>query len=118
MCIPLTQFAGANTAFMNDVLPEAAFAQLVQTFGRKNDVFIGITTSGNSRNIMLALMAAKARGVRTVCLTGKAGGKCREYADVSICVPETETFKVQELHLPVYHALSSMAEADLFESKI
>lgn len=117
MCIPLTQFAAANTAFMNDVLPEAAFAQLVQTFGRENDVFIGISTSGNSRNIILALMAAKARGVRTVCLTGATGGKCREFADVCICAPETETFKIQEYHLPIYHALCSMVEADLFESK-
>lgn len=117
MAIPLSQFAAANTAFMNDVSPESAFAQLVQTFGRKNDVFIGITTSGNSGNIIKALMAARARGVRTVCLTGETGGRCRELCDVCICVPETETFKVQELHLPVYHALCSMVEADLFDSK-
>ncbi len=118
MAIPLSQFAAANTAFMNDVSPEAAFAQLVQTFGRKNDVFLGITTSGNSGNIVKAFMAAKARGVRTICLTGKTGGRCRDLCDICICVPETETFKVQELHLPVYHALCSMVEADLFDSKV
>ena len=118
MAIPLTQFAAANTAFMNDVSPESAFAQLVQTFGRKEDVFVGISTSGNSKNIVNALMAAKARGVRTICLTGKTGGRCKDLCDICICVPETETFKVQELHLPVYHALCSMVEADLFESKV
>lgn len=118
MAIPLSQFAAANTAFMNDVSPESAFAQMVQTFGRKNDVFIGITTSGNSGNIIKALMVAKACGVRTICLTGKTGGRCKDLCDVCICVPETETFKVQELHLPVYHALCSMVEADLFDSKM
>lgn len=118
MSIPLTQFAGANTAFMNDVSPEAAFAQLAQVFGRPGDVFLGISTSGNSKNILLALMAAKARGVTTIALTGETGGKAKGLADINIRVPETETFKVQELHLPVYHALSSMVEADLFEPKV
>ena len=117
MAIPLTQFAAANSAFMNDVSPESAFAQLVQTFGRKGDVFIGITTSGNSGNILKAVMAARARGVGTVCLTGETGGKCKDLCDICIRVPETETFKVQELHLPVYHALCAMTEAALFESK-
>ena len=86
MAIPLTQFAAANTAFMNDVSPESAFAQLVQTFGRKEDVFVGISTSGNSKNIVKALMAAKARGVRTICLTGKTGGRCKDLCDICICV--------------------------------
>ena len=115
--IPLTVFNAANSAFNNDVAPEAAYAQLVQVFGREGDVFLGITTSGNSKNIILALMAANARGMTTVALTGSKGGKCVGLADICICVPEDETFKVQELHLPVYHALCAMVESALFSER-
>ena len=115
--IPLTVFNAANSAFNNDVAPEAAYAQLVQVFGREGDVFLGITTSGNSKNIILALMAANARGMTTVALTGSKGGKCVGLADICIRVPEDETFKVQELHLPVYHALCAMVESALFSER-
>ena len=115
--IPLTVFNAANSAFNNDVAPEAAYAQLVQVFGREGDVFLGITTSGNSKNIILALMAANARGMTTVALTGSKGGKCAGLADICIRVPEDETFKVQELHLPVYHALCAMVESALFSER-
>ena len=115
--IPLTVFNAANSAFNNDVAPEAAYAQLVQVFGREGDVFLGITTSGNSKNIILALMAAKARGMTTIALTGSKGGKCVGLADICIRVPEDETFKVQELHLPVYHALCAMVESALFSER-
>ena len=115
--IPLTVFNAANSAFNNDVAPEAAYAQLVQVFGREGDVFLGITTSGNSKNIILALMAANARGMTTIVLTGSKGGKCVGFADICIRVPEDETFKVQELHLPVYHALCAMVESALFSER-
>lgn len=113
--IPLPQFAGANSAFSNDTEPRAAFAQLVNALGREGDVLLGISTSGNSANIVNSLMVAKAKGLCAIALTGVSGGRCRDIADICICVPEKETFKVQELHLPVYHALCSMVEADLFE---
>lgn len=113
--IPLTSMPALSTAYANDTSGTACFAQMTQTLGREGDVFIGISTSGNSENILLALMAAKARHMKTICLTGKSGGKCKALADVCVCVPEDETFKIQELHLPVYHALCAMVEADLFE---
>lgn len=113
--IPLTLFNASNSAFNNDVSSESAYAQLVQVLGNKGDVFLGITTSGNSGNIVKAIMAAKARGLFTIALTGETGGKCKDIADVCIRVPEKETFKVQELHLPVYHALCAMVESDMFQ---
>ena len=115
--IPLTVMNASNTAFANDTDPKASFAQLVNALGRKGDVFLGITTSGNSGNIIEALMVAKAKGMRTIALTGRTGGKCRGLADVCICAPEDETFKIQELHLPIYHALCTMIESELFEER-
>ena len=115
--IPLTVFNASNSAFANDVDPKASFAQLVNALGRKEDVFLGITTSGNSGNIIKALMVAKAKGMRTIALTGRTGGKCKGLADICICAPEDETFKIQELHLPIYHALCLMIEASLFDER-
>ena len=115
--IPLTVMNASNTAFANDTDPKASFAQLVNALGRKGDVFLGITTSGNSGNIIEALMVAKAKGMRTIALTGRTGGKCKGLADVCICAPEDETFKIQELHLPIYHALCTMIESELFEER-
>lgn len=115
--IPLTTMPAVTTAYANDVEPDACFAQMVNGLGRAGDVFLGITTSGNSRNIVLAIMTAKARGMRTILLTGRSGGVCRGIADVSICVEEEETFKIQELHLPVYHTICAMLEAELFQEK-
>ena len=113
--IPLTSMPVLSTAYANDTSAVACFAQMTQTLGREGDVFIGITTSGNSENILLAFMAAKARHMKTICLTGRSGGRCRAVSDVCVCVPEEETFRIQELHLPIYHTLCAMAEADLFE---
>ena len=115
--IPLTSMPALSTAFANDVEPTACFAQMVNALGRPEDVFLGITTSGNSKNILLALMMAKAKGMSAILLTGETGGVCRGIADISICVPERETAKVQELHLPVYHALCAMLESALFQEK-
>jgi D-sedoheptulose 7-phosphate isomerase len=106
-----------NSAYANDVEWPAAFAQLVNALGHAGDVFMGITTSGNSGNIVDALMVARAKGVKTIALTGRDGGRCKALADVCIIVPEKETFKIQERHLPIYHALCAMVEATLFEPR-
>lgn len=115
--ISLAAMTSINTAFANDVEPTAAFAQVLSGLSDEKDLFLGISTSGNSKNILLAFMVAKAKGLKSILLTGANGGICREVADITICVPETETFKIQELHLPIYHALCAMVEAELFEEK-
>lgn len=115
--ISLTSMPAVSTAFANDAESDATFAQMVYGLGRSEDVFWGLTTSGNSKNIVLALMMAKAKGMTTILLTGGDGGVCKKRADISICVCETETFKIQELHLPIYHALCAMLEAELFQEK-
>nr|WP_077612309.1 SIS domain-containing protein [Clostridium sp. Marseille-P2415] len=112
--IALTGHPGLSTAYLNDVDGEMIYAQQTYGYGRKGDVFLGISTSGNSKNIMYALTAAKAIGMKTIGLTGKDGGLLKRAADVAIVVPETETFKIQELHLPVYHALCLMLEERFF----
>ncbi len=113
--VPLTSMPALSTAFLNDVDPLMTFAQMLSGYGREGDVFIGITTSGNSKNILNAMMVAKAMGIKTIALTGGDGGKSRALADICVRVPERETFKVQEYHLPVYHALCAMLEAHFFE---
>lgn len=115
--IPLTSMPALTSAFANDVDAAVSFAQMLYGYGRAGDVLLGISTSGNSKNILYALMVAKAKGIRTVLLTGGTGGRGSALADHTICVPETETFKIQELHLPVYHALCAMLEAELFQEK-
>ena len=112
--IPLPSLQSLGTAFSNDRNGLATFAQLVNVLGNPNDVFIGISTSGNSKNVCYALMVAKTKGMRTIALTGESGGRCMNLSEICINVPEKETFKIQELHLPVYHALCSMVESRFF----
>ncbi len=112
--IALTGHNGLSTAFLNDVNGEMIYAQQLWGFAKPEDVFFGISTSGNSKNILYALTAAKARGLKTIILTGKDGGRLSKSADVSVIVPEQETYKIQELHLPVYHALCLMLEERFF----
>ena len=102
---------------MNDVHNggDYLFAQQVLGYGNKGDVFLGISTSGNAQNIYNAAVTAKAKGLRVVALTGKSGGKLKEISDISIVVPEQETFIIQELHLPIYHALCLMLEDFFFK---
>ena len=83
-------------------------------FGRKGDVFIGITTSGNSRNVILAAVTARALGMKVIALTGISGGKICSCSDVVVRVPASETYIVQELHLPVYHCWCQMLEDKFF----
>lgn len=106
-----------TTAYINDVDGLGVFAQQLFGYGRKGDVFLGISTSGNSENIMNAVVVAKAIGIKVIGLTGADGGKLAEAADVAIKVPERETYKIQELHLPVYHCLCLMLEDQFFGEK-
>lgn len=112
--IPLPAFEAALTAFSNDVDASLAYAQLVFALGRKNDVFWGISTSGNARNVCAAAKTAKAMGLRTISLCGQSGGALAALSDRCIHVPETETYKIQELHLPIYHVLCAECEEKLF----
>ena len=112
--IAVTGHVGLSTAYLNDCNPLLSFAQQVNGYGNAGDVFFGISTSGNSENILYALVTAKAKGMKTVGLSGRDGGKMRELCDAIIIAPETETFKIQELHLPIYHALCLMLEARFF----
>ncbi|MCB6611497.1 SIS domain-containing protein [[Clostridium] symbiosum] len=112
--IALTGHTALSTAFLNDVDGEVIYAQQVYGYGKPGDVLLGITTSGNSENIIYAAVAAKAKGMKVVGLTGRDGGKLKGICDAAVVVPETETFKIQELHLPVYHALCLMLEEHFF----
>lgn len=113
--IALDGHPGLSTAFANDVDADMIFAQQVCGYGDRGDVFLGISTSGNSQNVDYAVTVAKVKGLSVIGLTGKDGGKLGKRADVAIIVPEPETFKIQELHLPIYHALCLMLEEGFFD---
>lgn len=102
------------TATLNDIDSDIVYAQSMLGYGKKGDCFLAISTSGNSRNVLLACIVAKSIGVKVIGLTGANGGKLKEVADVCVCVPETETYKIQELHLPIYHAVCLMLEKSFF----
>lgn len=112
--ISLTGHSSMTTAFMNDSMPELVFAQQVNGYGKSGDVYLGISTSGNSKNVLYAAVNAKAKGLHVIGLTGSRENRLMKYADVCIRVPETETYKIQELHLPVYHCLCLMLEERFF----
>ena len=112
--ITLTAHSSLITAFMNDSEPVLVFAQQVNGYGNPEDVFMGISTSGNSANVLYAAITAKARGLKVIGLTGAKENRLMKFADVCICVPETQTYKIQELHLPVYHCLCLMLEDKFF----
>ena len=112
--IALDGHLALTTAYLNDCEPLLCFAQQVNGYGRKSDVFLGISTSGNSRNILYAATVAKAKGMKVIGLTGEKDSKLSEISDTCIQVPETEPYKIQELHLPVYHCLCLMLEDTFF----
>lgn len=112
--VSLVSMCGILTAFANDVAWETAFAQQVYGLGRAGDVLIALSTSGNSANCVNAALVARAKGLKVIALTGAGGGRLGAVADAAVAVPETETYKVQELHLPVYHALCASVEEALF----
>lgn len=112
--ISLPSQSAILSAFINDVDPDMMYAQLVYGYAKKNDLVIGLSTSGNSKNVVNALEVAKCIGAKTLALTGKKDSLLSGICDVTVKVPETETFKVQELHLPVYHYLCAKTEQTFF----
>ena len=114
MAIPLVAHEALSTAYINDVDGLGVFAQQLFGFGRPGDVFLGISTSGNSKNVMSTTVVARALGIKVIGLTGAKGGELAKVADVAVKVPETETYMIQELHLPVYHCWCLMLEDKFF----
>lgn len=114
MAIPLVAHEALTTAYINDVDGLGVFAQQLYGFGKKNDVFLGISTSGNSQNVMSATVVARALGIKVLGLTGELGGELNMVSNVCVKVPETETYRIQELHLPVYHCWCLMLEDHFF----
>jgi D-sedoheptulose 7-phosphate isomerase len=112
--ISLCEHTALNMAITNDLDGNITFAQQIYGYGNSGDVFLGISTSGNSTNILYAAVTAKAKRLKVIALSGGTGGLLKNYADVLIIVPETETYKIQELHLPVYHCLCLMLEDFFF----
>ena len=112
--IALDGHSALSTAYMNDCEPLLCFAQQVNGYGNKNDVFLGISTSGNSKNILYAAIVAKAKGMRAIALTGAKDSKLSVMADVTIRSPQTRTYMIQEHHLPIYHCLCLMLENRFF----
>ena len=112
--ISLLSHPGFTTAFMNDVDADLIYAQQLWALAKKGDIFLGISTGGGSKNVKAALMAAKVIGVKSFLLTGNKHGVCEKYADEVIAVDESETYLIQELHLPLYHAFCTAVEAEMF----
>lgn len=112
--VPLTSHIAITTAYMNDADATGVFAQQLLGYGEKGDVFLAISTSGNSENIISACVVAKAMGIKIIGLSGIRESRLKKMADVCIMVPETETYRIQELHLPVYHALCMMLECNYY----
>lgn len=112
--IALDGHIALSTAYLNDVDGTLIYSQQVYGYGHKGDLFLAISTSGNSENVLLASITAKAKEMKVIGLTGESGGRLQELADVTIAVPGKETYQIQELHLPVYHCLCLMLEEHFF----
>lgn len=112
--IALDGHSALSTAYMNDCEPLLCFAQQVNGYGKADDVFLGISTSGNSKSVLYAATTAHAKGMKVIGLTGAKDSKLAQMSDVCIKVPQTETYMIQELHLPVYHCLCLMLENEFF----
>ena len=113
--VSLVSMCGIITAFANDVAWETAFAQQTLGLAKSADILIALSTSGNSANCVAAAEVMRALGGKTIAFTGERPSRLSEFADVAIRVPATETYRVQELHLPVYHALCAAVEEELFD---
>ncbi|WP_042341489.1 D-sedoheptulose-7-phosphate isomerase [Bacillus timonensis] len=112
--ISLVSQTSLITAISNDLSPDMVFAQQVFAYGVKGDTIIGISTSGNSKNVLYALKTAKVLGLRTIGITGASGGSFKDICDITICVPFHRTLEIQEKHVPIYHALCAMLEEEYF----
>ena len=107
--------SSAVTAIGNDYGFDLVFARQMEAFGREGDVAVGISTSGNSRNVLRALEVAKAKGIFTVALAGGSGGLMKKLADCTLCIPSEETPRIQECHILTGHIICEIAEELLFE---
>lgn len=112
--IALTGHPALSSAYANDESPECVYAQQIYGYGKKGDVFLGISTSGNAENVMYAAVVARAKGLAVIGLTGEAGGELGKFADVAVKAPARETYQIQELHLPIYHCWCMMLEERFF----
>ena len=112
--IALNGHPALSTAYMNDCEPLLCFAQQVNGYGNAGDIFLGISTSGNSKNVLYGAVTARAKGMKVIGLTGAKDSKLKEMSDVCIKAPQTETYMIQELHLPIYHCLCLMLEDRFF----
>lgn len=112
--ISLVGETALTTAYANDMAGDLCFAQQVYGYGKKDDVLLGISTSGNSKNVIYAVKVAKVLGIKVIGMTGEKGGKLKGLCDELIAVPSSETFKIQEYHLPVYHAMCMAVENEFF----
>lgn len=112
--IAITTDTSALTAISNDYSYDYVFARQLEALGVEGDVFIGISTSGNSANILSAIEAAKKQGLVTIGFTGQAGGKMKGKSDCTVHIPSDETPKIQEGHIMLGHIMCSMAEEAIF----
>ena len=113
--ISLVAHGAALSAFANDVDPTLVYAQQVLAYGKPGDVLLGISTSGNAENVAAAVMCAKAQGLTTIGLTGRSGGRLAKLADFALVSPQTETYRIQEDHLALYHLICGAVEYELFD---
>ncbi|HBM75123.1 MAG TPA: phosphoheptose isomerase [Clostridiaceae bacterium] len=117
-CLPaisLTAQSALCTAYSNDVDPQLVFAQQVIGYAKQGDIIIGISTSGNAKNVYYAFMAAAAVGAKCIALTGMDGGRLRSIADCALIAPSNETYIIQEYHIAIYHFICSFVESEIFE---
>lgn len=112
--ISLNAHTALFSAISNDIGADLVFAQQIAGYGRKGDILIAISSSGNSQNIVDAVITAKAKGLTVIGLIGQTGGKMKQYCDISICVPSVSTPEVQEFHLPIYHTICKIVENSFF----
>ncbi len=112
--ISLVDAVALNTAFANDQAPDLSMAQQVLGLGNRGDTLLGISTSGNSKNVIYAMDVARAKGLTTIALTGESGGKLKAASQICVCAPSSETYKIQEYHLPIYHMLCIAVENEFF----
>lgn len=113
--ISLCAHSAPISAFANDVDGDLVFAQQVFAYGQPGDILVGISTSGNSKNVSAAMMVANAKGLHTMALAGRDGGRIGQLAEIAVIAPEQETYLIQEYHLAIYHLLCAMVEYELFE---
>lgn len=113
--VSLISQTGILTAFANDKSWDTAIAQQLYGLGKAGDCLLVLSTSGNSKNCVYAVLVAKSKAISTIALTGMDGGKLKKICDECICAPEKETYKAQELHLPIYHCLCAMLEEEFFD---